>query len=71
MGFTPGTSDTIAFGIPSALVSGLGSGVSLLYQAWETTTTVSPTITIQVCNPTGVKYKGGATGTIRVDVFKH
>ncbi len=70
-GFTPGASDTIALGVPSSLVSGLGNGVFLLYQAWETTTNTSPTITIQACNPTGVKYKGGATGTIRVDVFKH
>jgi YVTN family beta-propeller protein len=70
-GFTPGTSDTIALGIPSALVSNLGTGIFLDYQAWETTTTISPTITIQVCNPTAVKYKGGATGTLRIDIFKH
>lgn len=66
-GFTPGTSDTIALGTPASLVSSF----FLQYQAWETTTTSSPTITVQVCNPTGVKYKGGATGTIRIDVFKH
>ena len=70
-GFTPGASDTIALGTPSSLVSGLGNGIFLQYQAWETTTTASPTITIQVCNPSAVKYKGGATGTIRVDIFKH
>jgi len=70
-GFTPGASDTIALGTPASLLSSLGSGIFLQFQAWETTTTTSPTITIQVCNPTGVKYKGGATGIIRVDVFKH
>jgi hypothetical protein len=70
-GFTPGSSDTIALGTPATLVSNLGSGIFLQYQAWETSTTVSPTITVQVCNPTAVKYKGGATGMIRVDIFKH
>jgi hypothetical protein len=66
-GFTPGASDTIALGTPTNLVSGL----FLMYQAWETTTTASPTITIQVCNPSATKYKGGATGKVRVDIFKH
>jgi hypothetical protein len=70
-GFAPGTSDTISLGTPAVLVSNLGSGVFLQYQAWETTTTASPTITIQVCNPAAVKYKGGATGTISIDIFKH
>jgi len=70
-GLTPGASDTVALGLPKSLVSSLGNNVFLIYQAWETTTTASPTITIQVCNPTGSRYAGGATGTIRVDVFKH
>ncbi len=70
-GFTPGTSDSIALGLPSALVSGLGSGVFLMYQAWETSTSASPTITIQVCNPSTSRYRGGDTGTIRIDIFKH
>jgi N-acetylneuraminic acid mutarotase len=70
-GLTPGTNDTIALGTPSSLVSGLGAGIFLMYQAWETTTTTSPTITIQVCNPTATKYKGGAIGTVRIDIFKH
>jgi len=70
-GFTPGTSDTIALGTPSSLLTGLGNGVFLLYQAWETTTTTSPTITIQVCNPSLHWYAGGASGTIRVSIFKH
>lgn len=70
-GFAPGTSDTIALGIPSGLVSNLGAGIFLMYQAWETTSTVAPTITIQVCNPAALKYKGGASGTLRIDIFKH
>jgi uncharacterized repeat protein (TIGR03803 family) len=70
-GFTPGTSDTIGLGIPSALVNDLGTGVFLIYQAWETSTAESPTITIQVCNPTGARYRGGTSGTLRIDVFKH
>ena len=70
-GFTPGSSDSIALGLPKSLVSSLGGSIFLIYQAWETTTTASPTITIQVCNPTGSRYAGGAMGTIRVDVFKH
>ena len=70
-GFTPGASDTIALGTPSSLLTGLGNGVFLVYQAWETTTTTSPTITIQVCNPSGNRYAGGASGTLRVSIFKH
>src|SRR5439155_25009757 len=70
-GFTPGASDTLALGIPTALQTGLGSGIFLLYQAWETSATVSPTVTIQVCNPSASRYKGGAVGNIRIDVFKH
>ena len=70
-GFTPGSSDTVALGIPSSLVTGLGSGIFLVYQAWETTTTTSPTITIQVCNPTDKRYAGGAHGNLRIDILKH
>src|SRR5438445_876775 len=69
-GFTPGSNDTIALGTPSTLLTGLGSGVFLMYEAWETTTDASPTITIQVCNP-GNRYRGGNSGTIRIDIFKH
>ena len=69
-GFTPGSFDTIALGTPSTLLTGLGSGVFLMYEAWETTTDASPTITIQVCNP-GNRYRGGNSGTIRIDIFKH
>jgi len=76
-GFTPGASDTIALGLPRSLVSGLGPGIFLIYQAWETSTTAapeiltSPGITIQVCNPSGRNYRGGASGIIHIDVFKH
>ena len=70
-GFAPGTGDTIALGLPKSLVSSLGNGIFLLYQAWETTTNASPTLTLQVCNPAVSRYGGGATGTIRIDVFKH
>src|SRR6266568_4135689 len=69
-GFTPGSNDTIALGTPSTLLTGLGSGAFLMYEAWETTTDASPTITIQVCNP-GNRYRGGNSGTIRIDIFKH
>jgi len=69
--FTPGSSDTLALGLPSNLVSGLGSGIYLIYQAWETTNTISPSITIQACNPTASRYKGGASGLVRIDVLKH
>ena len=70
-GFTPGASDTIALGVPSSLLTGLGGQVFLVYQAWETSTAASPTITIQVCNPSGARYAGGASGTVRVSIFKH
>jgi hypothetical protein len=69
-GFTPGSGDTIALGTPRTLLTGLGSGVFLVYEAWETTTTESPTITIRVCNPSS-RYRGGNSGTIRIDIFKH
>jgi uncharacterized repeat protein (TIGR03803 family) len=70
-GFTPGANDTIALGVPSSLTTNLGSGIFLIYQAWETSPGPSPTITIQVCNPSGARYKGGASGVIRIDFFKH
>jgi hypothetical protein len=70
-GFNPGTSDTTALGLPSSLTSTLPAGIFLVWQAWETSTAASPTITIQVCNPTGSRYAGGVSGTIRIDVFKH
>ena len=70
-GFTPGASDTIALGVPSGLASGLGGGVFMIHQAWETSTAANPTITIQFCNPSTVRYTGGASGTVRIDIFKH
>jgi hypothetical protein len=69
-GYTPGSSDTVALGLPAALVSGFPAGVFLTYQAWETNTSTSPTITIQAC-AFGKAYKGGNTGTIRIDIIKH
>lgn len=68
-GYTPGTSDTIALGVPSDLV--FLPKVFVFWQAWETNTSPSPTITVQVCNPSASRYAGGAADTIRVDVFKH
>jgi len=65
-GFTPGASDTIALGVPSSLIN--ISSAFVIWQAWETSTATSPTITIRACN---IGNTGGATGTIRVDVFKH
>lgn len=70
-GFTPGTSDTIAMGIPASLHSGLSRGVFLVWQAWETETNESPTITVQACNASGAALKAGSSGVIRLDVFKH
>jgi hypothetical protein len=70
-GFTPGTIDTIAFGIPASLQTGLPAGVYLIWQAWETTTTLSPTITVQACNGSATKLNAGSSGMIRLDVFKH
>jgi len=70
-GFTPGTSDTIALGIPGSMLSMGASGVFLMYEAWETSASPSPTITIQVCNVSKTKYRGGNSGAIRVDIVKH
>jgi uncharacterized repeat protein (TIGR03803 family) len=70
-GFTPGASDAVALGIPKSLSTGLGTGVFLVYQAWENSATASPTLTIQVCNSSGLRYKGGASGFVRVDIAKH
>jgi hypothetical protein len=73
-GFTPGPTDSIALGIPGNLVGALKSGntpIFLLYQAWETGSSPSTTVTIQVCNATATNYAGGPSGNIRIDVFKH
>jgi hypothetical protein len=70
-GFTPGTADTIALGIPNELIVDKPANVFLMYQAWETAAAVSPTITILVCNQSSRVHKGGNNGTIRIDVFKH
>jgi hypothetical protein len=70
-GFTPGASDAITLGIPKSLLTGLGTGIFLVYQAWENSATTSPTLTIQVCNPSGLRYKGSASGLVRVDITKH
>lgn len=74
-GFTPGTSDTISLSLPAALVSvpslSTTAQIFLMYQAWESSQTTSPLIMIQVCNPTAARYKGGNTGTVRIDIFKH
>jgi hypothetical protein len=93
-GFTPGDTDTISLGIPSALQTGLTNGpdgprgdradghgpggdgrgagpsIFLAFQAWETPNSSPTTVTLQVCNPSS-PYSGGATGTIRFDIFKH
>lgn len=68
-GFTTGNHDTIALGIPNALAS----AYALMFQAWETSASTSPTITIRVCNFTGARYAGsGSTSyTIGIDVIKH
>lgn len=76
-GFTPGSSDSIALGIPSVFLTGLEDRshgvpppVFLVFQAWETSSSPGTTITLQVCNPSS-NYGGGAAGTVRIDVFKH
>ena len=69
-GYTPGTSDTIALGIPSSLMN-LPPNVFFTWQAWETSTSASPTIAVRLCNPSQVRYAGGLSGTIRMDIFKH
>lgn len=86
-GFTPGATDTFAVGVPSALTSTLhqqkerdrdwwgnarqAPSVFLSYQAWETGTATSPTIGLDVCNPSNGYYGGGFSGTFRVDIVKH
>jgi uncharacterized repeat protein (TIGR03803 family) len=70
-GFAPGQSDTVALGLPKSIVAGLGANIFLMYEAWESSSTPSPTIVIRVCNPSAVQYKGGDTGTVRIDIFKH
>lgn len=71
-GFTPGTSDAIVLGIPASLASppDRDHDVFLTYQAWETNTNASPTITIQICSM-GDPYRGGASGLLRIDVIRH
>lgn len=83
-GFTPGASDTFSLGIPGNLLTGLapvhghgpahtpahGPMAFLTYQAWETSSSPSTTLSLQVCN-SSVPYPGGDAGTIRIDIFKH
>ncbi|HUY94174.1 MAG TPA: choice-of-anchor tandem repeat GloVer-containing protein [Terracidiphilus sp.] len=83
-GFTPGSSDTIALGIPASFRTGLneshdrdhdkdrkpGPPIVLGFQAWETSASPGTTLTVQVCNFSN-DYQGGAAGTVRIDVFKH
>jgi hypothetical protein len=75
----PGTADSIAMGIPQLFLAGLspmedephhGRRIFLTFSAWETTSSADTTVTIQVCNPSE-PYRGGDSGTIRVDLFKH
>jgi hypothetical protein len=75
-GFSPGTADTYALGLPVNFQSNLngGSGATIIftYQVWETSSSPNTTLTIQVCNPTATNYtRVGTTGTVRIDVFKH
>lgn len=48
-----------------------GPALFLSYQAWETSTTANPTISLEVCNSSNSPYQGGFTGNFRVDIFKH
>jgi len=70
-GFTPGSYDTIVLTVPSSLASSNSLASFLIWQAWEATTTASPNIVIQVCNPTNSPRGHGGSGTIRIDIFKH
>jgi hypothetical protein len=58
--------DTLALGVPNALMTG---GGTLTYSAWVS---ASDTITIRACNINpNTPQKTAGTGAIRVDVWKH
>jgi Kelch motif len=59
--------DTIALGVPNALVAGT-AGDFLEYFAWVS---AANTVSVRVCNLKGGSANNAASGTIRVDVWKH
>jgi hypothetical protein len=64
-----GASDgnTIALGVPNALVAGT-AGDFLEYFGWVS---AANTVTIRVCNPHGGSANSPVSGSIRVDIWKH
>jgi len=59
--------DTIALGVPNALVAGT-AGDFLEYFAWVS---AANTVSVRVCNLKGNSANNTASGTIRVDIWKH
>jgi hypothetical protein len=59
--------DTIALGIPNALVAGT-AGDFLEYFAWVS---AANTVSVRVCNLKGTSGNNFASGQIRVDIWKH
>jgi hypothetical protein len=59
--------DSIALGVPNALVAGT-AGAFLEYYGWVS---AANTVTIRVCNPHGGSANNLASGKIRVDIWKH
>ncbi|HEV2233805.1 MAG TPA: hypothetical protein VGV68_10425, partial [Terriglobia bacterium] len=58
--------DTIAMGVPNAMMTVAGVPI---YSAWVS---AADTITIRECNlDPNINQKTGASGTIRVDLWKH
>jgi hypothetical protein len=57
--------DTIALGVPNERMMG---GSNLIYTAWVS---ASGTVTVQVCNVAGGPQMIAASGSIRIDLWKH
>jgi hypothetical protein len=57
--------DTIALGIPNSMMN---VDVPLTYSSWVSAANF---VTIRMCNFSGSKQKVAATGSIRIDVWKH
>lgn len=59
--------DSIALGVPAALVEG-GSGSILEYFGWVSSANI---VKIRVCNPHGGSANAAVSSTVRIDLWKH
>ena len=58
-------SNSLVMGVPNSMMN---VDVPLIYTAGVSATN---TVTVRVCNFSGLKQKVAATGSIRIDLWKH